>query len=333
MPEHKTIHSYLDTVSEQIRWQRAKSVVTAELERHLEDQRDAFAEEGYTNPEEMAVEEMGDPVTVGTELDRIHRPKPQWGLITITVLFALAGAILRIWLTSDFSYSSVDPFKTVLSFAIGCGALIAGYLVDYTFGAKHIRGIYIAVMILSAYFFIFSPRPMGIPFHVRYVALFFPVLYAFLLYTCRGKGWKGLSLASAGGVPMVIICWISSYIFGGFLILLSGFVLLLYACVNDWFGIGRLRSSTVPLGCASVIAGVFAYQILHSEHILRRLAIAIYPETDPLGAGYYGVATKHVLALSKQLGEGTWDNSISKFSFDRYLPHSSSDSFLTTVIF
>ena len=90
MPEHKTIHSYLDTVSEQIRWQRAKSVVTAELERHLEDQRDAFAEEGYTNPEEMAVEEMGDPVTVGTELDRIHRPKPQWGLITITVLFALA---------------------------------------------------------------------------------------------------------------------------------------------------------------------------------------------------------------------------------------------------
>mgnify|MGYP006932858539 CR=1 FL=1 len=43
MQEHKTIQSYLDAVAEQIRWKRARSIVTAELERHLEDQR---AEEG-----------------------------------------------------------------------------------------------------------------------------------------------------------------------------------------------------------------------------------------------------------------------------------------------
>ena len=28
-----------------------------------------------------AVRQMGDPVALGTDLDRIHRPRPQWGLL------------------------------------------------------------------------------------------------------------------------------------------------------------------------------------------------------------------------------------------------------------
>ena len=103
MQEHKTIQSYLDAVAEQIRWKRARSIVTAELERHLEDQRDAFVSDGLENAEELAVEEMGDPVTVGTDLDRIHRPKPQWGMIALTIILAFAGVMLRIFLTAEMA--------------------------------------------------------------------------------------------------------------------------------------------------------------------------------------------------------------------------------------
>lgn len=113
MPEHNTIQSYLETVASQIRWKRARPVVTLELERHLEDQRDAFAAEGHENAEQMALEEMGDPVKLGVELDSVHRPAPQYGLLTITILFALAGAILRIWLTANWvQYNmDIDPRK------------------------------------------------------------------------------------------------------------------------------------------------------------------------------------------------------------------------------
>ena len=84
----ETIREYLDTVQEQIRWKRARPVVVRELEQHLTDQRDAFLEEGNTPEaaERLAVEEMGDPVFVGTELDRVHRPKPQWGLLLPAVV-------------------------------------------------------------------------------------------------------------------------------------------------------------------------------------------------------------------------------------------------------
>ena len=77
MQERNTIQEYLDSVKAQIRWKRARPLVRQELTHHLEDQRAAFAAEGCENVEGLAVEEMGDPVAVGVELDRIHRPKPQ----------------------------------------------------------------------------------------------------------------------------------------------------------------------------------------------------------------------------------------------------------------
>ena len=76
MEKPETIREYLDAVQEQIRWKRARPVLARELEQHLTDQRDAFLEEGadLETAERLAVEEMGDPVRVGTELDRVHRP-------------------------------------------------------------------------------------------------------------------------------------------------------------------------------------------------------------------------------------------------------------------
>lgn len=79
MPGPETIRDYLDTVAAQIRWKRARAVAVRELGTHLEDQRQEFQAEGLS-PEEaerLAVEEMGDPVAVGTDLDRLHRPKSQ----------------------------------------------------------------------------------------------------------------------------------------------------------------------------------------------------------------------------------------------------------------
>ena len=56
---------------------------------------------------------MGDPVSVGTELDRLHRPRPQWGLLGLTIALACVGALLRVWLAND------DPAKVLLALILG----------------------------------------------------------------------------------------------------------------------------------------------------------------------------------------------------------------------
>lgn len=81
MPGPESVRGYLDAVEAQIRWKRARTVAARELETHLEDQQEEFLAEGHP-PEEaerLAVEDMGDPVAVGADLDRLHRPQAPVG--------------------------------------------------------------------------------------------------------------------------------------------------------------------------------------------------------------------------------------------------------------
>ncbi len=74
---------YLAAVQKQIRWKRAQKVVLEELRQHIDDQVDTFISQGMNRQQAIqhAIVQMGDPVTVGLELDRIHRPKTDFGLL------------------------------------------------------------------------------------------------------------------------------------------------------------------------------------------------------------------------------------------------------------
>ena len=250
----ETIREYLDTVQEQIRWKRARPVVARELEQHLNDQRGAFLEEGNTpeTAERLAVEEMGDPVTVGTELDRVHRPKPQWWLLTATIALALLGGFLRAWLTASGAdmYEAVSLFRTAIALALGTACLLGAYFLDYTWLTHHAFGVYIGALAAGVLSLWLSPDINYVSYYTRYVVLLYPTVYAVWLYHCRRKRWKGLLLAILGGVPLAIIGWLAPYVLGVLLLMVTGFVLLLTAADMDWFGVGRAKTAAVALGMA-----------------------------------------------------------------------------------
>lgn len=331
--EYKTIQNYLETVAEQMRWKRARPVVIAELKQHLEDQRDAFDTEGYENAEQMAVEEMGDPVIVGTELDCIHRPKPQYGLLLFTMLFALLGAVLRIWLTASWEpYDmNVDPQKTMLAWMIGVGALLCGYFLDYARLGLHGRKVYVVTLLIGVVTLMWSPRIMGASYYTRYVTLLFPVVYAFWLYTCRRKGWIGLLLALAGGIPLPLICLQTPYLFGLLTLLLTGFALLVAAAWSDWFGIGRRNTLLCVMLCTIGMVTMTCLSVFSSGYASERLSILLHPEQDPLGRGYQACIIQEVLGVSQWFGEGLGERS--QYPFELQVPGCDKDAFLTTLIY
>ena len=73
---------YLELMTGQIRCKKCVRYYK-EVEDHIEDQKQAFMAEGMKEEEaeKAAVEEMGDPVEVGVEMDQIHRPKMPWKVI------------------------------------------------------------------------------------------------------------------------------------------------------------------------------------------------------------------------------------------------------------
>ena len=91
MPDQ--IETYVETAMDQVRWKKARPGLAAEIRTHLLDQRDACLAQGMDEgaAQGEAVRQMGDPVALGTDLDRVHRPRPQWGLL----VFALARGLGR----------------------------------------------------------------------------------------------------------------------------------------------------------------------------------------------------------------------------------------------
>ena len=333
MPERKTIQGYLDEVGAQIRWKRARPVVLWELECHLEDQRDAFVAEGREDPESLAVEEMGDPVSVGAGLDLLHRPRPQWGLLVFTVLFAAAGAVLRLWLTRDFSiFFAEKPSYVVAGFVLGCLALLCGYFLDVGRLGWYPWLVYLAALTVSVLLLICSPNINGASYYTRYVTLCFPVVYALWLYGCRGKGWRGQALAILGGVPLAVICMLVPHLFALLLLLATGFVMMLLAASWDWFGIGKRKSMLLPSLAAAGALATLIHSIWTSGHFSTRLQSALHPETDALGTGWTAIMMKKALGVSLWLGEGNLGGG-SIESYEKLVPDCDQSALLTTLIY
>jgi hypothetical protein len=333
MQERETIQSYLETVQEQIRWKRARPVLVQELEQHLEDQRDAFVQAGNSSEEaeRLAVADMGDPVTVGAELDRIHRPKPQWGPLGLTLALACAGAVLRVFLTAGWEFDSIRLPQTILALALGSACLLGMYVLDISRLARHAGKLYIAALVLLVWSWYWSPTTAYVPYYTRYLLLVCPVLYVFCLYSLRQKGWTGFFLAILGGLVLTMICIQTPYLQAAVMTMLTGFVLLLCAIQMDWFGISRKKARLAAFGAALAVAAGYAYILLSIPSVWARLQIAIHPELDPLCRGYHGIQIRKVLESARWLGIGTLDTGGQ--GFVRFLPEAGKDMLPATMVY
>ena len=304
LPEE--FRDYLDTVETQVRWKRARPLLSAELQTHLLDQYDACLGAGLDEERAQAetLRQMGDAVEVGTALDRAHRPKAQWGLLILTGILVVVGVVLQFFVLSDpvtdnrglYSYAG-----QVLAVCLGLGCMLGLYFLDYTLLGKRPWLIYLGTVILTV-LLLFTKHVNGIPIYTRYVLLFAPVAYGIALYALRGKRTWGVLLGMGALLPLLALAWrVPSA--SNFLILLgSGVVLLLLSIAKGWFG-GR---KTVQFCC--VLAPIVAFAALlwmwSPPFILRRLTIALHPETDPFGYGFQGVALRSYLSGAKLIGAG-----------------------------
>ena len=181
---------------EQVRWRRARPALAQELRTHLLDQRDACLAQGMsqTEAEAESLRQMGDPVEVGTQLDRVHRPAPQWGMLALVGLLLCSGFFIQATVMQQLG--RVQPYMptVIVSILLGVAAMAAVYLGDYTLlGRRPVLLYSLGMAALAVLIQRGGMRVGGISY-----TLLGPVLYALLVYGLRGKGWRGLLLALAG---------------------------------------------------------------------------------------------------------------------------------------
>lgn len=99
---------FLDTVEEQIAYKPLRGVLGRELEEHILDRMEEYEAGGASREEaeKQAVEDMGDPVVIGTELNEVHRIQKAPALTAVTFLLLLSGLVGSVymrWSPEQFS--------------------------------------------------------------------------------------------------------------------------------------------------------------------------------------------------------------------------------------
>ncbi len=152
--------SYLREVREQIKSKEAKDFVSAELDSHIREAKHEWMKKGLdeAEAEEKAVGQMGSPVTLGQQLNKLHRPKVDWLTVILLVTTIGLGFIPILFVDPDYSSRiGVDAsyflkHKAIFTFLGGAVAL-GMMLLDYRKLAKlgwlfYLIGILILLMLI-----------------------------------------------------------------------------------------------------------------------------------------------------------------------------------------
>ena len=214
------METYLQQVLRQIRWKRARQVVGRELQNHLEDQYSALLEAGLSpdQAEAETVRQMGDPISVGQALDKLHRPRLEWKLLWPLALLLGCGGFL--WLAT-----SGGPGSATLAGRLG--GLVLGVILGvllYFWEGNLMQEKPVQLAFLLALIPLFAGRFYSSSFDLTFDQglLGLPLAMGLLVCAMRGHGWRGLS-AGLGLEFLLILAGVQAraFYFTCFLMLFS----------------------------------------------------------------------------------------------------------------
>lgn len=309
LPE--TFTQFARTAAEQLRWKKARPLIEDELLTHLCDQRDALMAGGMDETAATAesLRLTGDPYEIGTELDRVHRPKTPAALFMLAAAIALSG--LAFIVLVSFADDTFAPFITrqCVALLLGTAAMLAAYFLDFTLlghFALPLALMFHAALILLGLLPIggFWLRYIYVSTHIllRGLPLLFPLMFAVLLYALRGRrGWGIFAALTALAIQLLFCLQIPSLTDLSFLFLCNG-ALLIFCAHSGWLGLGAKRETLLTaLPLAACTASVL---ILGANWFARQLAIVLDPHSYIDGHAYRTVVLRELLQNAKFIGPG-----------------------------
>ena len=282
----EVLGDYLTAVGAQIRWQRAREPLLRELSDHITDQAADYRADGLEEAHALdrAVAEMGDPETVGKDLDRLHRPKNRWGLALAVLLLALAGLFLQFMIYQVTGQGVFDVYARQASWLpVSLGLLCALWFSDCAFllrghrAAQLMAGLFLGAILLTWQ----DPRGWEL-----YLVLLLPLPYAALLCRFRNAGTSALLLFGLAAwvlpLPALLRPSAAAYLLSG-----STMTLVLLAAAGlGWFTGKRWKRLLLSLLPTLFYWGALVLLRMGSGDSFQRLAVFLHPELDPNGAGY-----------------------------------------------
>ena len=289
--------NYLDILGGQIRAKRARPMVVREIESHIEDQKAAFMAEGMTEQEAetAAIDEMGDPVEAGVALDRVHRPKMEWSVLSGVLMMSFLGLALQVLVivTAKPEFSAGVLFSTaydgvgkhVFAVLAGIVLMLAVCWLDYSLLNKYAVLLWALMNAILILHMLAGVMVNGRPRYIIQISWLFVPFYAGILYHFRGQGRKGL----VKGVVCLLIplgLLTFNYMLSGASVIGTVGLLLLHIAVHKgWFGNKKKPLYLLLWGAVGILAlGAACGHIISAgqpflrEYQVERVNALLHPE-------------------------------------------------------
>ena len=300
--------NYIAQVCEQVRWKKAHDVVSEELLAHIEDQAEAYREEGYTEDEAeyLAVEQMGDPVLAGSQFDKVYKPRMEWNVLCLAGTIILFGTVLRLMLQVA-SGMPVDWGSELLKILVGLPFLVLGYCLDYTalLSGKMLAIFSWIVVVLTAKFSNILRIDLAYGFNIVYYTIpLWIVLFVVTINYMRQKEAIGFLLAFAE-IMLVLLSFVFVYgipMSGVMVWLGTCFIIMMYALKVNWFGCKKRLGLTFLL-YPIILAGF----VIGHPHRIDRIKSMFSPGSDAFGYSFIPGQIYDILQNASLIGPGNLD--------------------------
>lgn len=316
------MEEFIRNITEQIRCVRAREAVARELSDHILDQAAAYEEQGeeHETAVSRAVHEMGDPVEIGVELDRIHRPQTDVKLIVMVLLFSIGGMLLQYILGGYAPMDGQNGASVYLTqfgrqsliLLVSFGVMAGMYFLDYSFIGRYAWAVYWGMTFVFFILKIVGREVNGRhPAMLMLVYLYIPV-YAGILYRLRGKGFgaviKGIGMQF---LTAAFANFFSNILHAACAVYMIQMVLLLLAVCRGWFQVNK-RDAVIAVVTVSVIAPlavgllVMVREPAHGSFRMERIRAFLQAMVDPQAelnqSGYIYGWIREALSQSKLVG-------------------------------
>lgn len=295
------VSNFLDQVCEQIKAKEMHSEIKLELESHLDDIIEQKLKEGVHKEEtiQQAIRQMGDPMLLGKQLHQAHKPRMDWSLLSLSVIFIGIGLVAMYAIFN----SQLFVEKTVHT-CIGIALMVLLYFWDYR-KCKHFAWhLYILTVLIIGYSMFFGVERNGSPklsvgaMIIDFVSItpyLFTISLAGLMAT---KKWDSLSWIKRICIFILIPAFLiaknhsSSFL----MIYFFSFTVLLMFNKKNWKEFMRL---VLPFFVLLIFVDSISF-----PYYKERLAAFLHPYADPLGISYMTVQSIEAIRSAGMTGQG-----------------------------
>ncbi|MGD6873777.1 FtsW/RodA/SpoVE family cell cycle protein [Sutcliffiella horikoshii] len=299
---------FLTKVISKVKSKDAHSMIKKELHHHLLELSQSFQnrEDSKEKAEEKAVQEMGNPYSIGEKLNKLHKPRMDWMLI---ILFTIIGAISFLPLMGNApGYIFLE--KQAIWFSLGTIVLISFLFFDYRKLKNWWFIFYSSGVLLLLYLLVFGVSAAGVKRWVSFggftvdaatisMLLFFLAWSGIFTKSDMFNGWRQGMMFGLFWVPFLLFMMLPYFPYS----------IIYFSCVLTMFIFSSIRKKTkINLITAKLATCLFIIvPILISSQgslLSDRLFTFLSPEQDPNGPGYMYILIKEFLADAGWFGNG-----------------------------